>query len=96
MSDNLSRVGELMERRMGAAWNQSRVKDYEKFISTCPPIDPHLLKHLRKAFAYPMVKHNDPEMSQKLILQHGCEKVIKYLESQYAKQSEALRKGFEA
>jgi len=59
----------------------------------CPPISPHLLRHLKIMFSYPIpAKPNNPELAQMLMIQFGVEKVLHYLRSQYDQQSAAARK----
>ena len=63
------------------------VHEYQKTIESAPPISALLLLHLNQMFSPPELNPGDPEISQKLIYQHGVERVLKYLKGVHDKQS---------
>ena len=65
---------------------ENAVNDYRKIIDQAPPVSALLLLHLNRMFTAPELSPGDPELSQKLIYQHGIERVLKYLKGVHDKQ----------
>jgi hypothetical protein len=62
----------------------------------CPPVQPMLTAHLRKRFQpSATIKPDHPQLQQLLLIQHGVELVLRYLEGQYDLQSAEARKVYE-
>lgn len=87
---------ENLEQRLGARVMQEREQQEQVRTPICPPVDPHLIGHLRVVFQkLGDVKPAHPQLSQLLLIQHGVDKVIDYLQKHYDNQSLAARKGSE-
>jgi hypothetical protein len=84
---------ERLERLMGAQSNVARDKSEARQAIECPPISPHLIRHLRLMFAdvAKEAKPTNPLLAQLLTVQYGCNKVVNYLQNQYDAQSKAAR-----
>ena len=57
------------------------LKEYEQIQEGAPPVSAALLRHIENMFTPPDVSPGDPAMEQKLVFQHGIERVIKYLKN---------------
>jgi len=84
---------ERLERLIGAQSNTARDKAEQNEAIQCPPVSPHLLRHLRLMFSDVSreAKPTNPLLGQLLIVQYGCDKVLNYLQRQYDAQSAAAR-----
>jgi hypothetical protein len=82
-----------LERALGAQADLDRKRQEARQAIECPPVSPHLLRHLRLMFSDPSkeAKPNNPLLGQLLTIQYGCDKVLNYLERQYEAQSQAAR-----
>jgi len=78
---------------MGSQTAGARDKAEARQAIECPPVSPHLLRHLRLLFSdvSKEAKPTNPLLPQLLTVQYGCDKVINYLERQYDAQSKAAR-----
>lgn len=83
-----------LEAKIGAAVLGKRQEAIDKQQAVqCPPVSPHLLKHLEIMFSYPVdAKPGNPQLSQLLTVQYGVEKVLSYLRYQYDGQTAEARK----
>lgn len=83
-----------LEAKIGAAMMGQRQTAIDKQQAVqCPPVSPHLLKHLEIMFSYPVdAKPGNPQLSQLLMVQYGVEKVLNYLRYHYEGQSAEARK----
>ena len=86
-----NRLQELIERRMGMDDGMAREEAFEAMTKTCPPIDPHLIKHLEHIFSKTGVKANNPLLPQLLQVQHGINLILEYMQCRYDQQSLAAR-----
>ncbi len=87
-------ISERMERMIGAASADTRDDAEKQTLMQCPPVNPHLIKHLRMMFSDPgrAAKPTNPLLGQLLTIQYGVEKVLNYLQAQYDGQSAEARK----
>lgn len=93
MVTNTAKPGSLLERHMGANHNATREQRFNQAAAQCPPVDPNLLRHLEMMFSdITSTKPDHPQLSQMLLVQHGVNKLVGYLQRQYDAQSEAARK----
>jgi hypothetical protein len=95
MSKELSispRLQEILNRRVGETDVQSREAAFERITNSCPPIDPHLIRHLEKMFTNGKIKPTHPDLAQLLTVQYGVNTVIDYLKAHYDQQSAVARK----
>lgn len=85
---------EKLEQKLGAQHMQKLDDAERNQAMECPPVSPHLLRHLRLMFAdiTRAAKPNNPMLGQLLTIQFGCNKVIDYLQQHYEAQSAAARK----
>jgi hypothetical protein len=82
-----------LERMIGQQQVDQRQEDFERLTNSCPPIDPHLIRHLEKVFAPAThIKPDHAELGQLLFIQYGIDRLIHYLKSRYDQQSLAARK----
>jgi hypothetical protein len=86
------RLRAILESRVGNKDDLSRQDEFERITNECPPIDPHLIKHLTKVFANGGIKPQHPQLGQLLQVQYGCDLIIRYLKAHYDKQSLAARR----
>lgn len=63
-------------------------------VAQCPPVSKVLLEHLKQMFAPRQLKPSDPSLVNELVMQHGVERVIKYLEARNAEQEKNTRESF--
>lgn len=83
----------ILERHLGQTYMAQRADAFEELTKQCPPVDPHLIRHLEKMFQPPVgTKVKDPALAQMLMIQFGVDKVLSYLKGRYQQQSEAARK----
>lgn len=84
---------EKLERIIGAQSDLARDRAEARQAIECPPVSPHLLRHLRLMFSdvSKAAKPTNPLLAQLLTVQYGCDKVLNYLQSQYDAQSRAAR-----
>lgn len=90
-----TRLPRGLESMIGTRYMQQKEDaQLREDLMQCPPIDPRLLRHLALKFQDPTdtARPTHPQLAQLLTIQYGCDKVIKYLEKQYAIQSEVARR----
>jgi hypothetical protein len=84
MSD---RVKTLLEKT-----RRGSIKDYEQIVDNAPPISRALLDHMQKMFVAPEIPPGDPQIKEKLLFQHGIERVLKYMGGLHARQEQTAQK----
>lgn len=62
------------------------LSDYEKQVQGAPPVSRALLLHIESMFYPPDVSPGDPNIKEKLVFQHGIERVLKYLRGLHERQ----------
>lgn len=85
------RLQSILERRAGHADETSRDAAFQAMSKTCPPVDPHLVAHLRQVFKDGGIKPAHPQLTQLLQIQYGCNMIIDYLTARYDQQSAVAR-----
>jgi hypothetical protein len=91
-----NRLQDILNRRAGNQDSLSRDGEFEKITNSCPPIDPHLIRHLEKVFANGGIKPQHPQLAQLLQVQYGCNLIIDYLKAHYDQQSAEARREYGA
>ena len=70
------------------------LKEYEQMIEAAPPVSAALLRHIDNMFVPPDIPPDDPAMEQKLVFQHGIERVLKYLKNLHDRQEKYAKEKF--
>jgi hypothetical protein len=70
------------------------LKDYEQMIEEAPPVSAALLRHMQKMFTAPDVPPGDPALEQKLVFQHGIERVLNYMKNLHDRQEKYAKEKF--
>lgn len=70
------------------------LKEYEQLIEEAPPVSAALLRHVQNMFTPPDLQPGDPTMEQKLIFQHGIERVLKYLKNLHDRQEKYAKEKY--
>jgi hypothetical protein len=65
--------------------------DYQQKVAEAPPVSKALLKHIESMFVPPDVSPGDPSIKEKLLFQHGIERVLKYIRSLHERQEKELQ-----
>jgi hypothetical protein len=93
MSDRLKNI---LERRVGASEANQRQDEFMQLVRQCPPVDPHLIAHLKMVFSNKKdIKPWHPQLGQLLQVQYGIDLLIEYMEARYDKQSLKTRREYE-
>lgn len=70
------------------------LKEYEQLQAGAPPVSEALLRHMNKMFTPPDLQPGDPAMEQKLVFQHGIERVLKYMKSLHDRQEQYAKEKY--
>jgi hypothetical protein len=73
---------------------QKSLKDYEQVVENAPPISRALLDHMNKMFVAPEVPPSDPQIKEKLLFQHGIERVLNYMRGLHDRQERAAKEQY--
>lgn len=87
------RLQSILQRRVGAEYENSRHDEYLELIKTCPPIDPNMIGHLKKLFSNKKdIKPTHPQLAQLLQIQYGIDLIIEYIEDRWNQQTLRVRR----
>lgn len=75
-------------------YRRKSVKDYEHTIDNAPPISRAMLDHMNTMFAPPEIPPGDPSIKEKLLFQHGIERVLNYMRGLHDRQEKDVRERF--
>lgn len=70
------------------------LKEYEQVVADAPPVSAALLRHIQNMFSPPEIPPGDPTMEQKLVFQHGIERVLRYMKSLHDRQEKYAKENF--
>lgn len=75
-------------------YRRQNVKEYEQKIDNAPPVSAALLSHMESMFVAPEVSPNDPQLKDKLVFQHGIERVLKYMRGLHDRQEKVAKERY--
>lgn len=67
------------------------LSDYNRHVAGAPPLSKALLSHLKITFYPPDVDPGDLNISEKLLFQHGIQRVLKYMETLHDRQEKEIQ-----
>ena len=72
-------------------FRSKKYKEFDKELNDFPPVSSRLIVEIERFFTPVDLNPGDPTLSQQLILQHGINKVLRFLRDINARQEKGLQ-----
>ena len=73
-------------------FREKHLKEYEQVIDSAPPVSKALLHHIESMFVPAEIHPGDPGIKEKLVFQHGIERVLNYMRGLHERQENTAKR----